>query len=381
MMRPVLYILLGCLIVAPVLADIPYVMRDGIEEVDYEKLNPIPDFKLPDSGQFRETTFVHGEDADYSRHPMSFTHSEDGLVVIDSNTGLMWERHINWRWGKIVPPKGEWRPQDVFAYKDGEPKRRPYHEGVQYCKSLSLGGYDDWRMASMKEGHTIAHYATARPTIWQKYFSDTDPGLPGYGDRGKGGMWGGPLGPDHNNSGWHLGFIDGHMMGYPRTGYKTTRCVRADDNGVYFLPDFVDNGDGTITDRVTDLMWLQETDGSLRAWEPSIQYCENLEFAGHRDWKLPHNKELSSLVDLRKQKPAIDTDFFPDTNYKAYYWSRTPETRDAFRNMMSETTVQPEDLEINNAHENAFFQSFMLGGNWRGPRGLEGLARCVRYPD
>ncbi len=381
MMRPVLYILLACMVFAPVFADIPYVMRDGLEEVDYAKLTPIAGFKLPDSGQFRETTFVHGEDADYSRHPISYTHSEDGLIVIDNNTGLMWERHINWRWGKTVAPKGKWRPQDVFAYKDGEPKRRPYHEGVQYCKNLSLGGYDDWRMASMKEGHTIAHYATARPTIWQKYFSDTDPGLPGYGDRGKGGMWGGPLGPDHNNSGWHLGFIDGHMMGYPRTGYKTTRCVRADNNGVYFLPDFVDNGDGTVTDRVTDLVWLKETDGKKRAWEPSIQYCENLVFAGHSDWKLPHNKELSSLVDLRKQKPAIDTDFFPDTDYKAYYWSRTPETRDAFRNMMSETTVQPEDLEINNAHENAFFQSFMLGGNWRGPRALEGLARCVRYPD
>ncbi len=381
MMRPVLYILLTCMVFAPVFADIPYVMRDGLEEVDYAKLTPIAGFKLPDSGQFRETTFVHGEDADYSRHPISYTHSEDGLIVIDNNTGLMWERHINWRWGKTVAPKGKWRPQDVFAYKDGEPKRRPYHEGVQYCKNLSLGGYDDWRMASMKEGHTIAHYATARPTIWQKYFSDTDPGLPGYGDRGKGGMWGGPLGPDHNNSGWHLGFIDGHMMGYPRTGYKTTRCVRADNNGVYFLPDFVDNGDGTVTDRVTELIWLKETDGKKRAWEPSIQYCENLVFVGHSDWKLPHNKELSSLVDLRKQKPAIDTDFFPDTDYKAYYWSRTPETRDAFRNMMSETTVQPEDLEINNANENAFFQSFMLGGNWRGPRSLEGLARCVRYPD
>ena len=48
--------------------------------------------------------------------------------------------------------------------------------------------------------------------------------------------------------------------------------------------------------------------------------------------------------------------------------------------MMSETTVQPEDIEINNAKENAFFQSYMLGGNWRGPRGLEGFARCVRYP-
>jgi hypothetical protein len=55
--------------------------------------------------------------------------------------------------------------------------------------------------------------------------------------------------------------------------------------------------------------------------------------------------------------------------------------RDAFRNMMSETTVQPEDVAINNAKENAFFQSYMLGGNWRGPRSLRGLARCVRYPD
>jgi hypothetical protein len=364
-----------------VLAEVPYIIRSGIEEVDYEKLNPLPGFKLPDSGQFRDTTHVHGEDADYSRNPMSFTISDDGDVVIDNNTGLMWERNLNWRWGKTVPPKGKWRAQDVFGYKDGATKQRPYHEGVQYCKNLNLGGYDDWRMASMKEGHTIAHYATARPTIWQKYFNDTNAGLKGYGDRGKGGMWGGPLAPDHHNSGWHLGFIDGHMMGYPRGGYKTTRCVRADNNGGYFLPDLVDNSNGTVTDRLTNLMWMQATDGIKRTWEPSIQYCENLEFAGHSDWKLPHNKELSSLVDLRKSKPAIDTTYFPDTEYKAYYWSRTPETRDAFRNMMSETTVQPEDMDFDNAKENAFFQEFMLGGNWRAPRnGLEGLARCVRYP-
>jgi len=77
----------------------------------------------------------------------------------------------------------------------------------------------------------------------------------------------------------------------------------------------------------------------------------------------------------------VDTNIFPDTDYTAHCWSRTPETRDAFRNMMSESTIQSEDEEINNAKENAFFQSYMLGGNWRGPRGLKGLARCVRYPD
>jgi hypothetical protein len=361
--------------------EIPYVERDGIEEVDYEKLKPIQDFRLPDSGQFRDSTYVFGEDRDHPRNPMSFTVGGEGRVVIDDNTRLMWERHLNWRWGKTVPPKGEWRPQDVFVYKDGEPRRRPYHEGVQYCKNLELAGYGDWRMPNVKEVHTIAHYASARPTIHVKYFKDTDAGLPGFGDRGKGGAWAGPLAPDHNNSAWHIGFIDGHFMGYPRTGYKTTRCVRADDQGVYFLPDFVDNGDDTVTDEVTGLMWMQQADRETRDWQASIQHCETLEHAGYDDWKLPSNKELSSTVDLRKQRPAIDTSFFPDTDYTAYYWSRTPETRDAFRNMMSETTVQPEDEEINNAKENAFFQSYMLGGNWRGPRSLRGLARCVRYPE
>lgn len=362
-----------------VLADIPYKMRDGIEEVDYAKLNSIKGFKLPDSGQFRETTWVKGEDRDYERHPMSFTISEDGKVIIDNNTGLMWERHLNWQWGKTVAPKGKWRPQDIFPYKDGEPKRRPYHEGVQYCKGLELGGYSDWRMASMKEGHTIAHYASARPAIWMKYFKDVFAGLPGYGDRGKGGMWAGPLGPDHNNSGWHLGFIDGHFMGYPRGGYKTTRCVRADNNGTYFHPEYIDNKDGTVTEKVASLMWVKKVESGLLDWEESLQYCENLDYAGHTDWKLPSNKEATSIVDLNRHKPALDETVFTDVDYKAFYWTRTPETRDAARNLMSETTVQPEDKEINNATENAWLQEFMLGANWRAPRSKKAYARCTRW--
>jgi hypothetical protein len=361
------------------LAEIPYKLRAGLEEVDYAKLNPIKGFRLPDSGQFRETTWVRGEDRDYERNPMSFSISEDGTIIIDHNTGMMWERHLNWKWEKTTPPKGNWRPQDVFSYKDGEPRRRPYHEGVQYCKQLRLGGYDDWRMPNMKEGHTIAHYAAARPAIHVRYFKDVDPGIPGYGDRGKGGMWAGPIAPDHNNSGWHLGFIDGHFMGYPRGGYKTTRCVRADNNGGYFLPDYSVNGDGTVIENVARLMWVQESKSGLLDWEEALQYCEDLRFAGHSDWRLPSNKEMTSIVDLTRQKPALDAEVFPDTDYKAYYWSRTPETRDAARNLMSETTVQPEDKEVNNATENAWLQSYMLGGNWRAPRSLRAYARCTRW--
>ena len=83
-MRLLHWTLLAALILAvsAASAEVPYKMRDGIEEVDYANLNPVEGFKLPDSGQFRETTFVHGEDRDYTRNPMSFSVSDDELIVV-----------------------------------------------------------------------------------------------------------------------------------------------------------------------------------------------------------------------------------------------------------------------------------------------------------
>ena len=93
--------------IANVAAEIPYVVKNGFEEVDYDKLNPIEGFKLPDSGQFRDSTWVHGEDADYVRNPPSFTLMHDDEITYDNNTKLMWERNLNFRGKQVVPPKGE----------------------------------------------------------------------------------------------------------------------------------------------------------------------------------------------------------------------------------------------------------------------------------
>jgi hypothetical protein len=381
-MRFVIAVTFTCLFAGQSVADVPYIMTKGYEQVDYSALNRIENFVLPDSGQFRESTWVLGEDRDHPRNPMSFTIVGNGHVVLDNNTKLMWERELNFRIKKWMPAQGEWRAQDPFYPTEGAVNRRPYHESVQYCKNLELEGYDDWRMPTNKEGHTIAHYAASRPTIDQKYFSDTDAGIPGYGDRGKGGMWSGPVSPDHPNGAWHLGFIDGHMMGMPRGGNKSTRCVRADNNGAYFNAEFSDNGDGTVSEAVASLMWVKSVPPLKYEWEEALQYCEDLEFAGQKDWKLPSNKEMTSMSDYTLMKPALDTKFFPDTDYKSHYWTRTNETRDAGRNLMSEITIQPDDTdeEVINANENAFAHSYMLGGNWRAPRrGFRALARCVRW--
>jgi hypothetical protein len=78
----------------------------------------------------------------------------------------------------------------------------------------------------------------------------------------------------------------------------------------YALPtksdtDFTDNGDGTVTDKTTGLMWQQQDDGVSRAnWDGQLQYCAGLNLGGHADWRLPNIKELASLVDPARENPA-----------------------------------------------------------------------------
>jgi len=85
--------------------------------------------------------------------------------------------------------------------------------------------------------------------------------------------------------------------------------------------DFTDNGDGTVTDDNTGLVW-QEGEGGQKTWEDAISYCEDLSLAGYTDWRLPNIKELESITEDTLYNPAIDTNFFPDAN-ASYYWSST----------------------------------------------------------
>ena len=78
---------------------------------------------------------------------------------------------------------------------------------------------------------------------------------------------------------------------------------------------FIDNGDGTISDTSTGLMWQKATAPGTYTWEQALTYCENLTLpaGGYSDWRLPNRNELQSIVDYSRYNPAIDTTFFPDT--------------------------------------------------------------------
>jgi hypothetical protein len=83
----------------------------------------------------------------------------------------------------------------------------------------------------------------------------------------------------------------------------------------------VDNGDGTVTDTNTGLMWQQDEAGTM-TWTEALSYCENLQLANYADWRLPNRNELQSLIDYSKHDPAIDTVAFPDVT-SSDYWSST----------------------------------------------------------
>ena len=93
---------------------------------------------------------------------------------------------------------------------------------------------------------------------------------------------------------------------------------------------FVDNGDNTITDSISGLIW-QKNETSTMNWETALGYCENLELAGKSDWRLPNIKELASLSDntLTGTYEHINTTYFPDAIndgsgiQTSGYWSST----------------------------------------------------------
>lgn len=83
---------------------------------------------------------------------------------------------------------------------------------------------------------------------------------------------------------------------------------------------YQDNGDGTVSDQKTALIWQQKDDGELRTWDEANNYCEDLELTGQGDWRLPNKEELLSIVDYKRVNPTIDMDYFPSTK-SSFYWS------------------------------------------------------------
>jgi hypothetical protein len=138
----------------------------------------------------------------------------------------------------------------------------------------------------------------------------------------------------------------------PQTGQRTS-FTPGDDGDlqagvVQPTPRFTDNGDGTLTDNLTNLMWLKNANcmGAPATSQPNaIATVAQLNATGkmngidcgdaslHKDWRLPNIKELESLINYGFVNPAFSgasgltngTANDPFTNFQIAggYWSST----------------------------------------------------------
>ena len=99
-------------------------------------------------------------------------------------------------------------------------------------------------------------------------------------------------------------------------------------------PRFTNNGNGTVTDNLTGLMWTQDanapgppicTPSVGKTWQNALNHvaCLNTNnYLGYTDWRLPNVNELESLVNAEMSSSAIWLNSQGFSNVQAYlYWS------------------------------------------------------------
>jgi hypothetical protein len=97
-------------------------------------------------------------------------------------------------------------------------------------------------------------------------------------------------------------------------------------------PRFTDNGDGTVTDNLTGLIWLKNANcfGWID-WNDALEASNNLaagqcglnDGSGSGDWRLPNISELHSLIDHDNYDPALPSSHPFISVHESYYWSST----------------------------------------------------------
>ena len=255
-----------------------------------------------------------GQDAQYARLgycvPQSFSIDEtvpDEPVVIDNNTGNMWQRKI--------PPVEE-------LY---------YEEAYRYCEDLTYGGYDDWRLPSMEDLMTIADYGKYDPAADTEYFPDS------------GSFWTSTRVNNIYYSGYgDLAYYDKDCTIFnftePSTSVVTTyseelggfseaknypysfniRCIRVGNfpaSKYHFISETF--GENLMWNNHNNLIFAKTNE--KYTWKEALKYCSELDYAGISNWRLPNIKELTlnSFGGARTSttKPADFTSDYSDLPY------------------------------------------------------------------
>ncbi len=292
----------------------PYAIVDTAQRKFYGDSSLIA---MPEAGDD-----FYGQDSNYVGNQPTYLTSADGKTVYDYHTGLTWTQTADLNGDGSINVSDKKTLAEAVAY-------------VATLNAANFGGYNDWRLPTIKEIYSLMDFRGTDPTSEDTStlvpFIDTDYFGFGYGDTtaspaervidaqmatttlyvdevmynsdtmtGQAAMFG-------------LNLADGRIKGYGLNNIDFyVFYVRG--NTDYGTNDFEDNGDNTVTDHATGLMWQQDDSGSGMLWKAALAYAEASTHAGYDDWRLPNAKELQSLLDYSRSpgttsSPAIDAIF------------------------------------------------------------------------
>jgi len=290
----------------------------------------------------------------YSR----FTDHGDGTIT-DNLTGLMWLQN-----GNLFGPGSRMEWEDAL-----------FNLARMNAGVIDNSGYTDWRIPNINELESLVNIGASDQAAWLNnqgfvnvqssvwyYWSSTM--LASSGDSlawavrmsdGKTHFL--PTSGTENgrNHFWAVraGQMDNPDENFPANVWKTgqtTTFYPGDDGylqrGVAWPASrFTDNGNGTITDNLTGLMWLKDAncmathypwfdtdwapnDGAV-LWQTALNFVAGIDNgnfpncgAGYQDWRLPNVKEFRSLIDHSQSGPALPSGHpFIGSGGSSIFWS------------------------------------------------------------
>ena len=113
------------------------------------------------------------------------------------------------------------------------------------------------------------------------------------------------------------------MLKLPDTGQTLSATATFGEDSDYTrnAPSFTDNGNSTITDNVTGLMW-QKVDSGEMTWENAIAGAAGLTLGGYSDWRLPTAQEAFCILN-HDLNPALNSTYFVNnaSGTPGYFWT------------------------------------------------------------
>jgi len=186
----------------------------------------------------------------------NFLRDDTNNIVTDSLTGLMW--------------------QDDTAVSSGS---KTWDElDLENGCNISLGGYSDWRFPNR---HELYYLAQKGDTILDTTFVNISSSIKDY--------W--------TSSPNQIYVSFSYAISKEALAFNYTRCVRGEPITFNFIRD---DDQEVVIDKKHKLMWEDGSDSDIKVstagWDDAKTLCDNLDYLGYGDWRLPNIHELYSIV-------------------------------------------------------------------------------------